>query len=223
MVDTVLSNQGLRMDIDALGLMSGATMQIQAVDNGLQAHHWVKFIGFIKDCSVLTTLPLEDGKGMWMQQGQTFILRGFNGRYAYAFTSQMMRARANPFAYIHFSWPHDIEVQVVRHSLRVDITLPVNVLMSDNTTVATTLHDVSISGARLDSKEEFGSVGAQVHVELLIGLDGNTMKMNIPAIIRNVHPNENGKGFNTGLEFKDISQNDRLILNYFIDSVTQTK
>jgi len=198
-------------------------MQIQTVGNGAHVPHWVKFVGFIKDGSVLTTLPFDEGKGMWMQQGQTFLLRGFNGRYAYSFTSQVLRARADPLAYIHFSWPREVAIQVVRHSLRVDVTLPVNVICVDNSTVATTLHDVSISGAKLDSKEEFGAVGDQVHVELLVGVDGNTMKMNIPAIIRNIHQAEGGKGFNTGVEFEKISQNDRLILNYFINSVMQPR
>jgi c-di-GMP-binding flagellar brake protein YcgR len=211
------------LDFEALGLNPGATMQIQAVADTPQPHHWVKYVGCISKSSVLTTLPVEDGKGMWIQTGQTFVVRGFNGRYAYAFTSQMIRARAHPFAYLHFSWPHSIESQVVRHSQRVDVVLPVNVLLADNSSISTTLIDVSISGAMLDSPLSIGAAGDKVHVELSINLDGNAVRMNIPAIIRNVHANEGGEGFNTltGVEFNDISQNDRLILNYFIDSVSQ--
>ena len=221
MTDSASGNNELHMDFEALGLFPGATMRIQAVNDDLQSHHWVKFIGFIKNSSILATLPIEGGKGMWIQKGQTFILRGFNGRYAYAFTSQTLRARANPFAYIHLSWPHDIEVQVVRKSLRVDVALPVNVSRSDNTSVATTLLDVSIAGAMLDSVIELGALGDQIRVELLVNLVGNSAKINVAAIIRNIHPKENGGGFKTGIEFKDISQNDHLILNYYIDSVTQ--
>jgi len=214
-------DQKIEMDFAALGLYPDATMQIQAIDNESQVHQWVKFIGYIKDRSVLTTLPVQDGKGMWIQHGQTFVIRGFNGKYAYAFSSQVIRARADPYAYIHFSWPGSIEIQVVRHSLRIDVALPIHVSRMDNTAVATTLLDVSTSGAMLDSSVDLGALGDQLRVELLVNLGGNTLKINIAATIRNVHTKEDGSGLKTGIEFANISQNDLLLLSYFIDSLAQ--
>ena len=221
MTNSRTSKQNIEMGFEALGLYPGAEMQIQSVDDGLQIHHWVKFVGLIRNCSILTTLPFENGKGMWLRNGQTFVVRGFNGRYAYAFTSQMIRARANPFAYIHFSWPQSIESLIVRNSLRVDVVLPVNVSRSDNSSVSTTLHDVSVSGAMLDSSTELGSIGDRVHLELVVNLDGNAVKMQMLASIRNIHHKDGDAGFKTGIEFIDVSQNDRLILNYYIDSVAR--
>ncbi len=46
-------------------------------------------------------------------------------------------------------------------------------------------------------------------------------KMNVVAIIRNMHANKDGKGYQAGLEFNDISKNDLLMLNYFISSIVQ--
>lgn len=221
MTNSEPDNQKVEMDFAALGLYPGATMQIQAIDDVSPMHHWVKFIGFINHSSILTTLPFEDGKGMWIQPGKTFVVRGFNGKYAYAFTVQTIRARANPFAYIHFSWPHSIESQIVRHSRRIDVALPVNISKMDNTSVATTLFDISVSGAMLDSAAELGAIGDKIHVELVVNLAGNTVKMNVLATIRNVHQNKDGEDFKTGIEFNDVSQNDHLMLNYFIDSVAQ--
>ncbi len=207
------------MDFEALGLYPGSPMQLQAVAEVLQPHHWVKYVGCIDQCSVLTTLPLEEGKGMWMQPGQTFVVRGFNGRQAYAFSAQVLRARADPYAYLHLSWPRTIEIQPVRNALRVGVVLPVNVLKADGGSVAATLVDVSISGAMLDSALPVGAVGDKVHAGLSINLDGNAVRMDIPALIRSVHPGEDGKGCVAGLEFSGMGQNDRLILNYFIDSL----
>lgn len=222
MTNTTVSSQNIGLAFETLGLYPGAKMQLQAIADEPQAHHWVTYVGCIGRCSVLTTLPLEHGKGMWIKAGQTFVIRGFNGKYAYAFTSQMLRARAHPFAYLHFSWPHNIEGQIVRNSLRVDVILPVHVVRADGSSIATTLLDVSISGAMLDSSMELGKLEDKVHLELVVNLDGNTVKMNMLAAIRNIHRKENEPGYKVGLEFIDVSQNDHLILNYFIDSVTQS-
>ena len=223
MINTNTGTQNIDMAFDALGLYPGAKMQLQAIADEPQPHHWVTYVGCINHSSVLTTLPLENGKGMWIKTGQTFVIRGFNGKYAYAFTSQMLRARAHPFAYLHFSWPHSIEGQIVRNSLRVDVVLPVHVSRADGSSVATTLLDVSITGAMLDSSMELGAIGDKVHLELVINLDGNTVKMKMLAAIRNIHRKEDNAGYKIGLEFLDVSQNDHLILNYFIDSVTQSE
>jgi hypothetical protein len=55
----------------------------------------------------------------------------------------------------------------------------------------------------------------------MVNLPGNTVKVSLPAIIRNIHHKDDGVGFKTGLQFIDISQNDLLVLNYFIDCATQ--
>jgi c-di-GMP-binding flagellar brake protein YcgR len=222
MTDTTVASQNADLAFETLGLYPGTKMQLQAIADEPQPHHWVTYIGCIGHGSVLTTLPLEHGKGMWIQAGQTFVIRGFNGKYAYAFTSQVLRARAHPFAYLHFSWPQSIEGQIVRNSLRVDVILPVHVLRADGSSVATTLLDVSISGAMLDSSAELGTLGDKVRLELVVNLDGNAVKMNMLAAIRNIHRKDDEVGYKVGLEFIDVSQNDHLMLNYFIDSVTQS-
>ncbi len=159
---------------------------------------------------------------MWILKGEKFVIRGFNGKFAYAFTTEVICGYTTPFSFIMFSWPHNMESRIVRKALRVDVALPVNVSRSNNTVISAMLHDVSVFGAMVDSSEQIGTIGDHVQTELFVELDGNSEKMNVPATIRNVHHKEDGEGFKIGIEFNDIKQNDRLILNYFIDSVAQT-
>ena len=60
-----------------------------------------------------------------------------------------------------------------------------------------------------------------MHAGLAVNLDGNAVRMDIPAVIRSVHAKEGGQGCVAGLEFSEVGQNDRLILNYFIDSISR--
>lgn len=209
------------MGFETLRLYPGAIMQIQSSAGGSQARHGVKFIGFIEGNSILVTLPFQDGTGLWMQVMQSFVVRGFNGKYAYAFTAQVIRAHTNPFPYVHFSWPRSVECRLVRQSLRVAVSFPANVSRSDNTSVAANLLDLSVSGAMLDSSETLGALGGQVQIGFAVDFAGNAINLNIFATILNVHQKEDGTSFQTGLGFKGISQNDGLILHYLINSVAQ--
>jgi hypothetical protein len=221
MTNTDIEQSKTETDFEAVGLYPGATMQIHAIADKSTTHHWIKFIGFIKNDCILATLPSKYGNGTWIQKGEDFVVRGFNGRFAYAFTSQVIGECTTPFLYLYFSWPKSIESLTVRDSLRAEIALPVNVLRSDNSSVSTMLKDLSISGAMIDSPMELGKIGDRVKTELMVNLPGNTVKVSLPAIIRNIHHKDDGVGFKTGLQFIDISQNDLLVLNYFIDCATQ--
>jgi c-di-GMP-binding flagellar brake protein YcgR len=205
-------------DFESIGFLPGATMQLQAIGENASAHHWVKYIGFIKNNCILTTLPLKYGKGMMISKNESYVVRGFNGTYAYAFATQVIDESASPFAFVYFAWPDSIESLVVRNSVRVEVELPASVSLSDNTVVSTMLSDLSVSGAMLDSPRQLGKMGDHLQAALQVNLEGHMEKMNVSATIRNVHHKEGGAGFRTGVEFNDISQNHLLILNYFVDS-----
>lgn len=217
MSNTLTNNPSIEMKFDALRLYPGAAMQLQSMSEG--ARHEVRFIGFIKDKSLLVTLPFKDGEAMWMQPGKTFVMRGFNGIYAYAFRAQVIRAHANPFTYVHFSWPREVECQLVRHSLRVAAALAANVSLPDNSSVDVTMLDLSASGSMLDSLTELGAAGEHARIEFTVDFEGSTMSLNISVIICNIQQKEDGTGFRIGVGFENIAQNEALILHYYINSI----
>ena len=194
---------------------------MQSLADVAQVHHKVRFIGFIKDKSLLVTLPFRNGERMWMEEGQAFILRGFDGKHAYAFTAQVIRARAHPFTYLHFSWPGKVECRLVRHSLRVAVSLPASLSQAGGTPVAVTMLDLSASGIMLDSPVETGAVGDHVQLGFAVDYEGNAMNLSLSAEILKIYRKENEAGSRIGLEFENISQNDGLILHYFINTLSQ--
>lgn len=219
MLNPATNDQPIEMKFDALRLYPGASMQLQSMSAGKNARHEIKFIGFIKDKSLLVTLPFQDGEAIWMQPGKTFIMRGFNGIYAYAFKVQVIRAHANPSTYVHFSWPREVDCQLVRHSLRVAVALSANISLPDNSTVDVTMLDLSASGSMLDSPAEFGAVDDHVRIKFTMDLEGNTTNLDVSAIVHNVHKKEDGTGFRIGVGFENVAQNEALILHYYINSI----
>lgn len=221
MPNLITSTSSTEMKFDAIRLNPGAIMQIQARDGGSSARHEVRFIGFIKDKSLLVTLPFLNGEGMWMRAGKTFVLRGFNGVHAYAFSSQVIRARAHPFTYLHFSWPHKVECQLVRHSLRVNLSLPANIVLSEVSSVAVTMLDLSVSGTMLDSLGELGVIGDSHKIRFTVEVEDRTVNLELSAIIRNIHQKEDGTGFRIGISFENVVMNDGLTLHYFTNALAK--
>ena len=220
LTSTEMTNtNSVSMTLDALKLSSGATMYIQNQAEGSHARHKVQFIGTIDGKSVLVTLPFTNGKGMWMQSGQTFVVRGFNGIYAYAFSAQVIRARAHPFPYLHFSWPQEVGCQLVRKSLRVEVDLQATVTLPDKRRVAVTMLDLSALGTMLDSSLELGAFGEHAGIEFAVDFEGSAISLNLPVSVRNVHSKEDGTGYRVGVGFENVAQNDALILHYYIDSI----
>lgn len=215
------SDQPVEVGFEALRLHPGAEMQVQSLADVAQVRHKVRFIGFIKDKSLLVTLPFRNGERMWMEDGQAFIVRGFDGKYAYAFIVQVIRARAHPSPYLHFSWPGKVECRLVRNSLRATVALPASISQADGTPVAVTMLDLSASGTMLDSPVETGAVGGHVQLGFAVDYEGNAVNLKLSAAILKIYRKENEAGSRIGLKFENVSQNDALLLHYFINTMNQ--
>lgn len=217
----VHDEQPVEIGFESIRLHTGAEMQVQSLADVAQERHKVRFIGFIKDKSLLVTLPFRNCERMWMEEGQAFIVRGFNGRYAYAFTTPVLRARAHPFAYLHFAWPRKVECRLVRNALRVAVALPASISRVDGSSLAVTMLDLSASGTLLDSPVEAGAVGDHIQLGFAVDFEGSAMSLGISAEIRKIYRKENEAGCRIGLEFEKVSQSDALVLHYFINTVSQ--
>ncbi|MBI4808084.1 MAG: flagellar brake protein [Nitrosomonadales bacterium] len=219
MTNMLANAPSVEMGFDAIKLFPGAVVQLQALTEGSHTRHEVRFIGHIKDKSLLLTLPFHEGTGMWLQPGKPFIMRGFNGIHAYAFSSQVIRAHTNPFPYVHFSWPRAVECQIVRHSLRVNVSMPANVTLPDGTSTVTAMLDLSVSGTMLNSPAELGAVGDHLKVGFTLDMDSNEVKLELEAIIRNINQEANGSGYRIGIGFEHVSLHDGMVLHYFTNTL----
>jgi len=207
-----------KVTFEVLKLHPGAALQIQSLEGGV--NHSVKFIGAIMGKSILVTLPAVNGKGIWVQAGHTYVIRGFTGKYAYAFEANAILACAHPFAYIHFAYPRSVNSRTVRKSLRVKINLPATVTpRSGGNSVPVTMMDLSTTGSMVDSLAPVGEIGDVVKFAFFVAFEGIEASLNISAIIRSIQKPDAAESLRTGLEFEDVAHNDNLILRCFVHTI----
>ena len=214
-----VNGQSANMGIDELKLYPGAEMYIQIMADASPGRHKVNFVGWIKNKSLLVTLPFENEQGLWMKAGQTYVIRGFNGIYAYAFSAQVLRARAHPFPYIHFSWSREITCQLVRKTLRVEVEIPANITRQNFAALDVTMMDLSVLGSMLDTSVGLWRVGEQAKITFSVNVEGAEKKLVLSCIIRNIHQKGNGAGLRVGVAFENITEADTMILHYFVNNL----
>ncbi len=206
------------LSFEALRLYPGAALQLQSL--GGETNHTVKFMGSIRGKSILVTLPIVNGKGIWVQAAQIYIIRGFTGKHAFAFETPAIMARTHPFPYIHFAYPSSVNSRAVRKSVRVKINLSATVVPRNNgNPIPVTMADLSTTGSMVDSLAPIGEIGDVVKLVFSVAFESISADLDISAIMRSVQKPEAGKSLRTGLEFENIAYNDNLILRCFVHTI----
>lgn len=199
-----------------MGLRVGLSLFMRPRDPALaQVRHQVEYIGALRGKSFLVTLPIVRDKGLWMQNGQEFVFHAMEGMHVYAFTSRVLRARNNPFPYVHFSYPDKIEARQVRKSYRVRMHLPVSIAAGDGTRQNVLLLNLSMTGALVEVPAQVWRQNETLTFVLPITMEEASCELVLHATVRSWE--EKGTAARYGLEFASLAQQDALFLHYFID------
>lgn len=217
--DTKKAEDKETVGFEQIPLRIGELMRLTPQEPATPAeHHTVQYIGALPGKGLITSLPVFDDKGLWMPPGTTYVIRVLSGTHVYAFTTQVIRARATPYPHVHFQYPMEVQARKVRRSLRVGMNLTVELIDADGKTLPTTLLDLSMHGARLESRVSLE--GDQVQLLLPIQLEEAQNQIALKARIRNQKAMEKvgvGEVVRLGVEFEHLEKPDALLLHYFID------
>jgi c-di-GMP-binding flagellar brake protein YcgR len=194
----------------------GESLYLQQIDN-TALRYTVRLVGFVKNKTVSVTAPTTDGKLEFIRDGQTFVVRAFSGKKAYAFTASAVKSVHSPYPYLHLSYPREVRCTVVRRGARAEVSIIASVSLGEpEKTGAATLTDLSIGGASGILKQVLGEKGEEGRIKFKVHAAGQDEFVSLNAVLRSVAPNENGAGFKHGFEFLDVSTHDRLILSAFV-------
>ena len=213
-MDESVNEQGTQVDFDSIRLYPGAVFQIEQVGRPTNKYN-LRYIGAIKGKSILLTIPVVEGRIANMPPGQTYVVRGFNGKYAYAFSSRVIQARSRPFPYVHFTYPESVESRIIRKALRVTVNLPAAIIKEDGQTPITII-DLSANGLMMGTARPVGEVGDIIRIQFEIEADGARNTLTIPVKIRNAKYSKDANSINVGAEFGEMAESDMLRLNNFI-------
>ena len=183
---------------------------------GASVRYTARFIGYIKNRTVLVTMPIVDDRYVLIRDGQMFVVRAFSGKKAYAFSAFVVKSVHSPHPYLHLSYPKELGCATIRHRARISVSIIAAVsLDGQEDTTAAIINDMSLGGASASIKHPFGEVGQRGRIKFKINAVGETVFMDICTVLRSIIPVENGGGCKHGYEFVDLSTHDRLVLSAY--------
>lgn len=199
-------------------LRIGDTLQMRFED-GTPERYPVRLIGAVDRRSVLVTHPQNEGRMMFLKEGQTLGFTGMRGKHAYAFEAPVLRCQLSPFPYVHLAYPQQVRVTTIRKAHRVVLNGVASIGRRDaKGRVACNLRDLSVGGALLTVPRQLATFGAEVSVAFRLNIDGETVTLEVPGVVRSVRPGEEpGSTFRPcGIEFVDVAPDLRRMLQLFV-------
>ena len=210
------NKETVMLDLDSVRWYVGETFYLQVHDNAL-IRYTVKLIGFIKNKSILVSAPVVDGKGALIRDGQTFIVRAFPGKKAYAFTASALKSVYSPHAYLHLSYPKLVRCTAIRQGSRASVKIIASVTVGNpEQTAAATLSDLSMGGTSGIIKKPLGKKNDTGVIKFKVSAAGNDEYLTLNIILRSIAPTENAEEFRHGFEFVDVPTQSKLILSAFV-------
>lgn len=194
----------------------GESLSLQPHDNPALRYS-VRLIGFLKNKSVMVTAPTLDGKFSFVRDGQTFVVRSFSGKKAYAFTAAAVKSVHAPYPYLHISYPQQVRATAIRKGARAAVKIIASVSLGQPArTSATTLIDLSVGGASGVARQAFGTKGEGGQVKFKLHVAEHTAFLSLNAVLRSVTLSEGGDAYNHGFEFIAVPVDERMILSAFV-------
>lgn len=216
------ANQSTTLSFSDIKLKSGDRMQVEPPAILCQERLPVKYIGHLKDLSVLVTLPTLNGLPLALREGEKIVLRAFSSQNVFGFAATVERICKIPYSYLHLSYPEQVSSMVVRKSPRIKTNIIVTIQNEgrDNGSEKTSgmLTNLSTTGAGLDARQALGKKGETLTLSFRVEIHNVEMYLTIKAAILALIPQVTGdtETIRHGLEFKDLSPNDSVLLQSLI-------
>ncbi len=206
------------VSFESLKLRPGMHLQIRHAAQK-SPHGEVQLIGAVRGQSIMVALKGDNGVKTGLEAGKDYVIRGFSGQHDFSFSSHVTQIFKAPFPYAMLVYPGTVEARVVRKAIRIKTSLPATVSpQGKNMPLPVTLADLSVAGAMLDSSARLGNPGEVVNLSFSVDFENNKIELALAATIRYANQSDSGSGFSIGVEFKDVTQNDKLVLHYVAQS-----
>jgi c-di-GMP-binding flagellar brake protein YcgR len=195
-----------------LQLAPGDTIQLQQSTEKNTERYTVKVVGHLAPFSLLVTAPYANGKLLFLREGQIFLVRSFVGQHALAYRTRVLKTQLKPFPYLHLAYPVNVQSMRIRKSARSRIDL-LTAIDGPSGSSSGRIADLSLGGAKITSPAAFASRDDEVRLAFRINPGGIEIYMDLKAMVRSVQQEQMEQPcVTTGVEFVDLSEQDRLAL-----------
>jgi len=195
-------------------------VQIRLPERDGQPHYFTRLVGYIRNTSILVTIPRVRHQPIGMVEGERTEVRMLTGRNIYVFRSQVIKACLAPAAYMHLSFPDTVQRQSLRKAPSARVNLAVMV-ENGGTKAEGVIANLSASGARVDAATSLGEKGQILKLTFQVDLDGMKRALSLSAQIMHIRTAEaKSKGtaglVEHGVEFHEIGEEDALWLRCLV-------
>jgi hypothetical protein len=217
-----------RMPLKALGLRTGMALQTRRLVEGASKKE-SQFFGAIEGKGVMVGPMGPDGVSTELDDGEICVVRGFTGQYEFSFLSKVLQTFQKPFAYALLAYPAQVDARKVRQSMRTKTSWPATVRLAskdgppEGEALPATLVDISMHGAMVKADSGLSVVGETVHLTLNVTFDDALVELNLNATICHNNRSLVDVAYYIGLVFRNLTQHDKLVLNYATQGAPQTQ
>jgi c-di-GMP-binding flagellar brake protein YcgR len=188
-----------------------------------------QFFGAIESKGVMVGPMGPDGVKTELEEGEVCVVRGFTGQYEFSFLSKVLQTFEKPFAYALLAYPAQVDARMVRQSMRTKtswptrIQLPASAGVADGETLDVKLLDLSLQGAMIEAPSPLGAIGDVIGLQMNAQVDDAPALLNASARICHNNKSSTSAVHFIGLAFKDLTQQDKLLLHYLTQTAQTAK
>lgn len=212
-----------RLPLKALGLRTGMALQTRRLVEGTSKKE-SQFFGAIEGKGVMVGPLGSDGVETGLTEGEVCVVRGFTGQYEFSFLSKVLQTFEKPFVYALLAYPAQVDARLVRRSMRTKTSWPTTVRVPGaaaqpgHPELEVQLVDISTSGAMVKAPTALATIGEIIQVSVSLNVNDAPITLNVAGRICHNNKAPVDDAFFVGLSFKNLTQNDTLLLHY----ITQT-
>ena len=219
------TEQVLRMPLKSLGLKPGMALQTRRLVEGASKKE-SQYFGAIEGKGVMVGPLGADGARTELDEGEVCVVRGFTGQYEYSFLTKVLQTFEKPFAYALLAYPAQVDARKVRQSMRTKTSWPSTVNLAPmsgsapNGPLSVTLIDISASGAMVSTNSPLATIGTPLELSLDVVVDGAPATLQLHATICHNNRGAHDGVYFIGMAFKQLSQQDKLLLHYLTNTAS---
>ncbi len=201
-----------QVSLQTLGLRNGIALQVRRLVEGASKTE-AQLFGAIEGRGVMIGPQGPEGEATGLSEGDVCIVRGFTGLSEFSFVSKVLQTHEKPFVYALLAYPTKVDARQVRQSMRTRVSWPVT-LQAGALDTAGQLLDLSVQGAMVSTPMAIVAVGKSLTLTLQAQVEGEASTLQLQAQVCHSHQSPDGQVHFTGMAFRGLSQQDKLVLHY---------
>jgi c-di-GMP-binding flagellar brake protein YcgR len=209
---------GREIPFTELRLTPGQAMQLE-FDGYTSDRDRAVLLGYKHNASIILTTPIDSGMIAPVKNGQKINVRFFASRLngVCAFKSEVIYTSKTPYPHMHIAYPATVVLGEVRRALRAEVDVIASAEYEQEGEAKKSplrIKDLSVDGARMVCKNFTLASGSAMNLAFKVTVTDIECIIKIGAIVRSITEQEGY--FTLGVQFTEVSPNDRIALQAFV-------